>query len=162
MHLFALEQTFTGRKAGVPRRTAVSQFGKVAEPCYAGERFFARLRIVPVEVGLIHIFLRPSADASHIAACHAHQHAAGCKERHLRVVADQSLAFSRQVKFCNAPEPIFGENAPAAHKLHRITQRIPCRACHQRTAYAVACPHFQVILSASVDAVHISFFVLIS
>ena len=158
VHLFALEQIFTGRKAGISRSAAVSQFGKVAEPCYAGTRVFARLRIVPVQVGFIHIFLRPSADASRIAACHAHQHTAGCKERHLRVIADQCLAFSRQVKFRNAPEPIFGENAPAAHKLHRITQRIACRACHQRTAYAVACPHFQVILSASVDAIHISFF----
>ena len=83
--------------------------------------FLTRLRIVPVEIGAGHIFLGLSANASHIATCDAHQHTAGCEERHLRVVAHQCLAFGIEVKFGDATAAIAVKNAVAADKFHGIT-----------------------------------------
>ena len=115
--------------------------------------FLARLRIVPVQVRSIHIFLRLSADASHIATCHARQHTAGCEERHLCVIADQSFAVRAQVELRDTLAAILRKDAPAAHEFHRITQRITCSTCHQRAADAVFRPqlHNFFLFSTTVD-----------
>ena len=102
------------------------QLGQIAKPGVVkiiGQHllFLAGLRIIPVEIGAIHIFLGLSANAAHIAARDAHQHTAGCEERHLRVVAHQCLAFGIEVKFGDATAAIAVKNAVAADKFHGIT-----------------------------------------
>ena len=126
LYLFALEQTFTGRQACVSGSTAVSQFRKVTEPRVVEIirqylLLLARLRIVPVKVCSIHIFLRLSSNTSHIATCHSHQHTASSEERHLRVITDQSFVFCAQVELRDTFVAILCKDALAAHELHRIT-----------------------------------------
>ena len=118
------------------------QLGQIAKPGVVkiiGQHllFLAGLRIIPVEIGAIHIFLGLTANAAHIAARDAHQHTASGEERHLRVVAHRRLAFGIKVKFSDATVAIAGEDAVAAHKFHGIAQRIACRTGHQRTTNAV-------------------------
>ena len=152
LHLLALIQTFTCRQAGVSGRTAVSQFRKVAELSVVEFicqylLLLAGLRVVPVKIRSSHIFLWLSADASHIATCHSHQHTTCCEQRPLCVIADQSLAVRSQVELRDTLAAILRKDTPAGHELHRITQRIACRTCHQRATDAVFRPQLQVLLS---------------
>ena len=97
LHLFALKQTFTCRQACEPGSTTVCQLRNIPNP--GGVKIMSLrsssltgLCIIPVKVCFTHIRLRLSSDASHIAACYSHQHATGSEERHLCVIAYQSLA----------------------------------------------------------------------
>ena len=131
LHLFILIQTLASRQTRVPRSTAVSELGKVAEPGVAELPLFARLRIVPIKISYIHITFRLSSDASHRATCHTHQHATCSEERHLRVIADQSLSFAVEFKLRDAVVAVSRKDFVASHELHGVAQRIAGGARHQ-------------------------------
>ena len=103
----------------------MSQFGKIAKPCIVEIlvwRFFflAGLRIIPVKISSLHIIFRISANATHITTRNAHEHPVGREERHLGVVANQSLSLVVEVELCDSSVAILCKNAVAAHKFHRI------------------------------------------
>ena len=149
IYRISLQQALTCRQTGVTRSTELSQFGKVAKPCVVEvvglELFFATgLCVIPIEIGAIDIPLRLSTNTSHTTTGDAHEHTIGGEERHLRVVAYQSLPLVAQGKPGDSTTAVCRKNAIAAHKFHCISQRIACGTCHQRATDAVFCSQFHI------------------
>ena len=126
MRLFIVQEALTGIQAGRARSALISQLREVAQPGVAEVFVVGKLlplsclRIVPVDVGAVHIILRIASDATHIAPCQPSEHATCREERHLGVIAHQSLAMTVEVKLRDTLLAIAQEDGLSAHKLHGI------------------------------------------